>query len=236
MNGVCLAISGTSASLIVRGNFDEGKHIDLDKTTDAKSCADLIRQGFGHDFWKKRLVVAANFEKTIIRITSRTKGTFLNRGLSSKEAWELIKTVFPFGTSINEKSHIFDIARFGPKRYFCCGLPVELAEFLTALGTELTGSVHRVEAIETLEHMIFKHELGSQKKRANKLIVFPQESGYRLLFARDGLPEDVFFVTNHPKRRVDELRSVIKTIGTWEYDLKILPPGNEALWVLEYLK
>lgn len=235
MSGMCLAVSGKKASLFKPGKFDEARHIDLDGKLDARSCAESIRQGFGYSFRNKKLVVAANFERTSIRIAGFTKKGFLWRSLPKKDAWELIQAVFPFGAGINGDSHVFDVSMFGGK-YFCCGLPAFLCEFLTALGTELTGSVHRLAGIETLEHLVYRHELEIKKSPRNKLIVFPQESGYRLLFARDGLPEEVFFVTNHHERRLDELKCVTDAIGTRGYELRILHFGCNLEWLLNTLE
>ena len=224
MSVMCLAISGDMASLFAPGKIEEARHVEIN---DLNECADSIKRGFGHDFRKKKLLVAANFEKTLIRVAPCRK-----RRTSSRDAWELLKCVFPFGATINEDSHVFDVGTFSSK-YFLCGLPAGLSELLTKIGVELTGSIHYVVAIESVEHMIYRQELGDA---ANKLIVFPQENGFRLLFAQGGLPEDVFYVKNHPVRRLDELKNIIDTMGAWEYELKILPFGCESELILELIK
>ena len=182
----------------------------------------------GLDFKGKKIVLVANFKKTIIRVADvhdfNHKRGFLRKKIADDDAWEVIRAVYPIGPSINEQTYLFDISVFGDKKYVCFGLPADLCEKLAQTGKELSGSLHRVSRLETVENFVFaKFGFG------DKIIVFPQDDGNRVLAIKNGLPEKVFFISSHPTRRELEFERLLESLGKKMpiYTLSFNPFGAE---------
>lgn len=200
--GVCTFLPDETFALV---------YAPIDLIGSASDIAEQIEDGLGLDFRGKKLVLVANCKKTIVRIADAQmlsgRGLF-RRKMSDSDAWEVIKSVFPIGPSINEETHLFDISHFGKSRYVCCGLPVDLCEKLAEVGKELTRNIHKVRRLETIENMMFaKHCF------EDKIIVYPQDDSFRVLTVRDGLPENAFVISNHPDRREAEFERILACLG-----------------------
>ena len=165
----------------------------------------------GLDFKGKKIVLVANFKKTIIRVADvhdfNHKRGFLRKKIADDDAWEVIRAVYPIGPSINEQTYLFDISVFGGKKYVCFGMPVDLCEKLAQTGKELSGSLHKVSRLETIENFVFARHC-----RGDKVIVFPQDDCNRVLAIKDGLPEKAFFISNHPTRREVEFERLLESL------------------------
>ena len=226
MKEIFLAVSSLGACLLAPDGFDDVAHVSFDAKCAPADIANIIKEGLDYNFKGKKLVLAANYKQTIIRITNRElsrKRWLFSKKISDGDAWDIIKSVFPIGPNINEDTHLFDISLFEGKKYVCLGLPITLCEFLAEIGKELTGSFHKISRIETIEHLLFvKHCRGSglapqaghaADKEHNKVLVFPQDGGLRVLVVQDGLPENAFFISNHPNRREAEFECILDGIG-----------------------
>ena len=187
-------------------------HVRFDIGDAARDIAKQIEEGLGIVFKGKKLVLAANSKKTLIRVADVQefgyKRGFMRGKISGSDAWDVIKSVFPIGTSINEDTFLFDISLFGDKKYVCFGLPVFLCEKFAEIGKELAGSIHRVSRLETVENLVF-----AQHSRGSEIVIFPQDGGLRVLAVKDGLPENAFFISNHPDRRGAEFELILDDIG-----------------------
>ena len=212
MKEVVLVVSGNGAGLASDDMTMGEVFVRFDLESTATEVAQLAKDGLKINFRGKRLVLAASFKRTLIRVVDASrfghKRRFFQRGLKNSDAWEVINSVFPIGSTINEDTHLFDISFFGDTKYVCYGFPACLSEKLAEIGKELTGSVSRVSRLETVENLMFARQI-----RESKILIFPQDDGFRLLAIKNGLPENVFFISNHPERREAEFELILDSIG-----------------------
>ena len=237
MKEVFLVVSDSGASTFLPDKFETSAHVLLDGAFVAADVAKRIKEKIGLDFGRARLVIAASYKKTIIRVAQMRefnhKRSFLRKKIAESDAWEVVKSVFPFGHAINEDTHLFDVSLFGNKKYVCYGLPVDICENLAELGKELTGSLHKVSRLETIENLMF-----AGMCNGSRIVIFPQDDGFRVLAIKDGLPENAFFISNHPKWREAEFERILDNIGG---NMAICAPsfmtmgaGDDLEWVSKY--
>ena len=237
MKDVFLAVSYSGAWTFLPDKFEALAFVPLDDVFAAADIAKRIKEKIGLEFRGKKLVIAASYKKTIIRVADARefnhKRGFLRKKIAGGDAWEVIKSVFPFGHAINEETHLFDVSLFGNKKYVCYGLPVDLCENLAEIGKELTGSLHKVSRLETIENLMFAKIVSG-----SKIVIFQQDDGFRVLAIKDGLPENAFFISNHPDRREAEFERILDNIGD---NRTICAPGFLTLgasgdigWVSKY--
>ena len=212
MKEVFLLVSDGEACIFLPDKNEIEKLIPLDGVVEAADVANRIKDGLGLDFRRLKLILVANYKKTIIRVVDafkfNLKRSFFRKKIANSDAWEVIKSVFPLGPSINEETHIFDISFFGDSKLVCFGFPMGLSLKLTEIGKELTGSIHGVHRLETIENLLF-----AKYSNDSRIIVLPQDDGFRVLTIKDGLPENAFFIGNHPTRREAEFERIIERLG-----------------------
>ena len=233
MKEIFLAISDFGACMFCPKNNFNGEFVRFCASEDAKTVAAEIKKCF--DFNKKKLVIAANTKKTLIRIKDRDVNHKFRKKISNSDAWDVINAAFPIGPSINADSYLFDISVFGNKKYACFGLPIEKSEFLAEIGAELTGSLHKVIRIETIENLIFNKFCC--ENAGSLIVVFPQDAGYRVLVMQDGLPENAFYISDHPIRREDEFLYILeKSKDRKICELNFMPAKDNTCleWVTKY--
>ena len=216
MKEVVVSLSESRACLYSPGSLSEIACAGFGPEDSASLAAKQVGEGLGFGFKGKRLVLAADSRKTIIRIASAKENT-LKRGLFGKRlgnenAWEVIKEVFPFGPAINEDSHVFDISLFGERTLACFGLPADVCARLADMGSKLSGSLHRVKRLEAIEHLLFRKICKDGFPHKDCIAVFHQDGGLRVLVTKDRLPEGAFFVSNHPTRREEEFLRILDSL------------------------
>ncbi|MCL1878381.1 MAG: hypothetical protein FWF80_05950 [Defluviitaleaceae bacterium] len=167
------------------------------------------------------MTLVANTRKTAVRIASVATAVF--------------DMHFPFGIRMNKDTHVFDASFFenerGEKRCFMAALPIETAEEIAAEGVKTAGSIHRIDRIETAEHLAFR-KFCSEYETA--LIFLPQDDGLRVLHIDDNLPVAAHCISNSPVRRTEEFLLFYNAI---ENKPKIVLVENEKdlAWVREIL-
>ena len=234
MKEVFLLVSDNGAGLFLQDKIEDGMYVPLDGGDCAADAAELIKDQLEFNFKGKKLVLVANYKKTLIRVADKHefshKSGFFRKKITNSDAWEVIKSVFPIGPSINEDTHLFDISLFGNRKFVCFGIPVDLCEKLAQIGEELTGSIHRVSRLESIENLMFmKHNSES------KIVVFPQDDGFRVLTVQDGLPENAFYISNHPDRRMAEFERILTSLGKRKKICALSFITNEANDDLEWI-
>ena len=217
MKEVVISLSDSEAVLHSPAGMEKVASVGFCETESAAGIAAKLWEGFGSSIRRKKLVVAANSRKTIIRIANANdfgirRGLF-GMKLGSEEAWDIIKAVFPIGSAINEDTHIFDISLFGGNVLACFGLLADVCSRMSGIGAELAG-VHRLCRLETIEHLLFRKICRDcERAKSNRVALFHQDSGLRVLAVKDGLPEGAFYISNHPTRREEELERILDSLG-----------------------
>ena len=235
MKEVFLVLSDSKVGLLSPDEALDGMQVPIDGEGSAADVAGQIEDRLGFNFKGKKLVLAANCKKTLIRVADANefghKRGFFKKKIADGVAWEVIKSVFPFGPSINEDTHLFDISVYSDKKFVCFGLPVDICEKLAEIGKELTGSLHKVSRLETIENLMFANHCGE-----DKIIIFPQDDGFRLLAIKDSLPENAFYISNHADRREAELERVLVCLGEKRTvcTSSFMLPSDDLGWISKY--
>ena len=159
---------------------------------------------FSHAFKSKRrfwssVVLVANTHHVSVRIAEVQK-----ENLTNDEQWALVKSNFPYGASMNADTHLFDGCIFVNEKlqikYFMVALSKKIADSITNIGIDLAGNLHRINRIDTIEHLLCRNY------NSYEMIIFPQELGLRIIYFANNLPERVRDINNHPSQRDDEFR------------------------------
>jgi hypothetical protein len=174
-----------------------------------------------------QVVLIANTPKTAVRIASS----------DNENRWEIVKKFFPIGELMNENTHVFDGSLFansnGQSRFFIAALPVLACEKFAEIGVKLTGSIHRVVRLDTVEHVFFKKYCASDYS----FIFFPQDNGIRVLHIAENLPNAAFFISNNPAHREDELLRFFESLGeTAKNSLLINCEHENYCWLENFLR
>ena len=137
---------------------------------------------------------------------------------------------FPMGPLLNGDTHIFDGSVFtnnsGQRCFTMVALPKDIVDSITHASLEKWGSVHRLERLDTIEHMLFRHYTNQANNASdeNVWIVFPQDAGYRVLYIANGLPQSAHYISNNPDMREVELDRVWQ--ATTPQSVVILTPPH----------
>ena len=165
-----------------------------------------------------QVCLIANTHKTIIRIAKLTKH---DRFLNPKSKWRFVQENFPLGMLLNETTHIFDGTIFankeGKRCFLMAAFPKALSDAVAEKGIKNWGSIHKIQRLDTIEHMMFRHysRIVSITRDANgrliksplpQWVIFPQDEGYRVLALDEGLPQSTYRISNHPNLREAELQ------------------------------
>ncbi|MCL1883278.1 MAG: hypothetical protein FWF81_05945 [Defluviitaleaceae bacterium] len=148
----------------------------------------------------KSLVLVANTRKTAARIARISTPS-----LARHEQWGLIEKSFLLSDKFNENTHVFDGCIFnknGQSRFFMTALPIDICDIFAKVGERITGSIRRVERLDTIEHILF--EKYAQEDDESILVILPQEDGLRILHILKGLPNAVHYISANPLHREDE--------------------------------
>ena len=231
MEKIHLAVSGDMATLFTPGRFNEATTVHFDPRDDARRIAKQIGEGLSVVFWKKKLVMAANFRRTLVRIVNadacrpRFWPLANTKKVPDVAALEIVSSAFPLTAGFDFENFTYDVSLFDGSRYFCCGLPVYLCQLLADIGTRLTGWGHYIDRIDTIEHLMF---VEFARGIAKRIIVFPQEKGYRLLTCEEGLPSNAFYISRHPTRCIEDFCRLFGANNEKGYELMLIYFGHGA--------
>lgn len=135
------------------------------------------------------------------------------RKLKRREQWNLVKSVFPIGDKMNEKTHIFDgvmlTNKVGLSRFYMTALSMDVANDIAEIGMQLFGSEYRLKRLDTMEHLLFRYYM--RQTLDPLLVVFPQHEGFGILLLTDGLPKAAWSISNYPEFRENEFLRYFKT-------------------------
>jgi len=124
---------------------------------------------------------------------------------------------------------------FGEHYFFMAALPKSISYAIADAAVEKWGSIHKISRLETIEHILFAHYVAriqktmdedSKKTRTarsmflrqtsqnhmrwssddqNQWIVYPQDTGFRTLCIKNGVPHSAYYTSNHEDLRESEL-------------------------------
>jgi hypothetical protein len=157
---------------------------------------------------RKKIILVANTHKTILRIA--------DCDASQKDRWQIIKDNFPIGEKMNENTHVFDGIFFmnanGQSRFFMTALPVVICEEFVEIGVGITGSVHRINRLDTSEHIIFRKYVHSCGNGEAVFVIFPHnDDSLRVLYITNGLPGAAHCISNDSAHRENEFLRFYET-------------------------
>jgi len=171
---------------------------------------------------RKSLIMYANMRRTLVRVLDATH--LPKSAHNPANHWELVEAAFPLGPALNEHTHVFDGSIFvndaKQQRYFLTAIPHETSHTLARLSEQLTGNIHRVKRLDTIEHAILRYAVSA--RQGDFWVVFLQEGGWRVLTLAQGLPQDAFFISNDPSHREEEMARCIEAT----------PMLPEEIWLL----
>jgi len=170
----------------------------------------------------KSAVLVANVSCTGVRIVdvfvrekpATAKEWVLDRfKRKTPKHWDMVKSAFPIGVKMNEKTHIFDGSMFvnkaGLRRFFIAALSVDASAEIAEVGMALTGGEHRIKRLETVEHLLFRYY--APRFTEPFWVIFPQSEGFRILFLNEGLPCASWYMSNNPEYREDEISRFLQS-------------------------
>ena len=176
---------------------------------------DYLFLNFQHEIKTSYTLLISNTRQAVTRIADVSPG-FLTASL------DFLQSVFPVGGRINESTYVFDSCIFensrGQRRVFITALPVGMSEAMTQIGLGLVPGVKYLMRLDTIEHIIFRRYVAQTRDGETVLLLLPQEGGFRLLYAVDGLPQAVHYISDQPIYRQNELSRVLRS---FESDAKI---------------
>lgn len=156
----------------------------------------------------KKITLVANTKKTSVRIAEVFGISPQISRLTKENEKDFFAKNYPLGEKMNESTHVFSSTIFtnknGQMRLFMAALPVDVCDEIARAGAENHGSIHRIAAIDCVEHTLFREysEIFAPHERA--FIFFPQDNGLRVLYIKENLPTGAVFISNHPDYRVAE--------------------------------
>jgi len=206
-----------------------------------------------------KVTLIANTHRTVIRVAPLSKQ---NKRLTPKIKWRLVQEHFPLGVLLCENTHYFDgcvITGVNEDVFLMVALPQDISQAITNMALEEWGSIHRINNLETMEDLLFRHfshlaknqkrkptRFNSQKRVGScsedvisgvlpQWIIFPQDDGYKVLYMDKGLPCGAYYISNREGFREAELNRV------WEIAAahNILVMGcdeTDALWIKEFIQ
>ncbi|MDR0272501.1 MAG: hypothetical protein LBI27_04205 [Clostridiales bacterium] len=173
-------------------------------------------------------VIVANTRKTAIRVADISHIADFSK--KNYDRWNLIENNFPIGDRMNENTHVFDGCVFngdnGQSRFFMTALPVSACDVLAKIGVQLTGSIHRVARIDTIEHVLFERYVEETEEDESVLIFHPQDNGIRILHIENKLPNAAHYISNHPAHRENEFHRFYNSIKKPEIKTRAIYLGE----------
>jgi len=201
-----------------------------------------------HDTSKAfRVALIANTSTAIVRLAELKRG---DRRLNPKTKWRLVQENFPLGNLLNENTHIFDGCLFknnmGKRCFLMAALPKAVSETIAEAGIEKWGSAYKIQRLDTIEHLLFRHyaKLANKTKDENgkriktprpQWVIFPQGMGFKILFINEGLPNSVHYISNHTQFREGELGRVLD-VAAPESGLLLTCGDDDSLWIDGFLR
>jgi len=198
------------------------------------------------------VMLVANTHRVAIRVAELAGR---DRRLSPAIKWRLVEENFPIGELFNGDTHVFDGSVFkdgkGRQCFLMMAMPKIIAEAIGAIAEEKWGNVHRLERLDTVEHMLFRQycHIKAGQTKENPLpywIVFPQGLGFRILHIYEGLPHGVYSVSDHTELREAELeqawvaaeptRVVLMTRARDSEDGAMILPDSGAQWIYDFVQ
>ena len=174
----------------------------------------------------RSLVMIANTRRTLIRVRS-IPASWIETDVGCDAEWEMIKELFPFGEKINENTYVFDYTVFenhsGTKIALIVALPVSFSERAVKIGKCITGSASHLVSLDFVENLLIQKFAALSQSGDSFLVLLSQDGGIRLMTVSDGLPGDVFFISNHPAFRMQEF------MRFWDDKVSPLLPGLEVV-------
>jgi hypothetical protein len=176
-----------------------------DETGFAKNVDAMARSGF----IPSDIMLAANTPRALIRVSEPFAS---HKRIAPDTRWKMVGEAFPLGDAVNENTHVFDGCAFdngnGESVFLMAALPVELADAIARFGEALAGKSQRLTRLDTVEHLLFRRFCTESAGDGNRWVVFPQESGLRVLVMEKGLPKATYFLPVLPGLRE---RALIRT-------------------------
>lgn len=179
------------------------------------------------------MTLVANSLKTAIRVVLHDDIT--------KDRWQMVKSAFPLGKNMNENTHVFDGTLYtnknGQTRFLIAALPISVADELTKEAVEKTGSIHKIKRLDTIENIYFQEYAPACRPSDSVLVIFPQESGLRILQITNSLPFSSHVISNHPEHKMAEFLRVLKSVTAQEAvkHRAVLLTTAEFSWISEIL-
>jgi len=157
-----------------------------------------------------QVVMVVSTHRTVVRVAKLTKA---DKRLTPAIQWQLVQENFPIGPLFNGDTHIFDGSVFTndvkQQSFIMVAIPKKFSESIATAAIENWGSAHRLERLDTIEHVLFRHYT-KQFSKESMWIVFPQDNGFRILHLKNGLPENAYNISNHPDMREIELKRIME--------------------------
>ena len=188
------------------------------------------------------VVLITNSLKTAVRTSAASVSK-----KQQKPDWNVVKSVFPIGDKMNEHTHIFDGKLFVNQNetpmacFFMAAIPVYVADSITNTAVSLFGNIHKIERIDTIEHLLFQYYVSQGKTPSEPFaVVFLQGDGLRILHVANNLPQSAKIISNHAEFRVSEF---LRVWNSFKEDAETMPQrvvvlkmhdGNELDWLHDF--
>lgn len=156
-----------------------------------------------------RFILVVNSARAVVRVAALPDGS---KKISANKQWELVRGAFPFGRTMDEKTHVFDGCAYqaadGGAMFLMVGLPLEVCEEIMRLGMaylqevrpgggreNLRGIERRISRLETVETVLFRRFcMGAGRRLGAYRVMYPCESGVKMLTIVRGMPRGVYFL------------------------------------------
>jgi len=191
-------------------------------------------------FSKRKITLVANTKKAALRFAVLAGTPSRTFKLSTQEEQRYFAEHFPLGQKMNDTTYVFSSTIFanknGQARLFMAALPVDVCDELAYAGAEKYGSIHRIAAIDCIEHILLRKYSENFAPDENVFIFLPQDNGLRVLYIKENLPTGAVFISNHPDYREVEFMRFYNTLEKSETQRAILINFDESfLWLQEIL-
>jgi hypothetical protein len=139
---------------------------------------------------------------------------------------------FPFSDEFNESNHVIHYGVFrapaGPDILFIAALPLEIANALVKMCQLLGISLYNIKRIEPIEYTLLNKHITHS---VSICLCLRQENGVRLLFAANGIPTGIHYISDDPIHRITEL----DRLWLWQASLpECVILFADCAWIKEY--
>ncbi len=97
---------------------------------------------------------------------------------------------------------MFGYEKINQSAVFAAALPVTVVDRIREVCESVGIKNNNIRRIDLIERLLFKKYAGGESAR---WVCFPLDNGLRVLSISNGLPKDVFFISNDPGYRDAEL-------------------------------